>query len=120
MLATLRSEKALDDLLKLYELPHLRKPIMLAFKRIGEDKFFPFILASHFIDHNIHALKIVQKIGEPILPYLLRLLTKPSVYPQQDVLSLIVSMGTQTIQVELHVYRKKLPGVDHFLNQHGI
>ncbi len=117
LLAHMRSEKVLDDLLALYHLPNLRKPILLAFKRVGESVFFPFILGAWFIDRNQLAEKIIVKIGQPILPYLVKLLNRTSVYAPEQVASMLRKIGPQSVMTDLAAYNRKIPAITTLLKE---
>lgn len=75
LLANLKSRLALPKLVGLYRSPKLRKPIMVAFKQLGEDVFFEYIVNLFFSSTQAKkslAEEIILKVGKFIVPSLIR------------------------------------------------
>ncbi len=75
LLGSLRSTQSLPRFLNLYGNAKLKKPILVAFKRIGEDVFFEFIIRSYLKSSDQlskRAEEIILKIGRHIVPHLVK------------------------------------------------
>ena len=78
LLGLMRCSKAVPSLIKLYDQPSLKRLIMVSLFRIGEEEAYPLIvealLQSDSYSEDL-VKSIINKIGKPILPYLLHRLT---------------------------------------------
>ena len=75
LLGQMKSAGALPKLLGLYSDPKIKKLVLVAFKNVGEDKFFDFIIRSYLYgekNSRLRALEVIQKVGKFLVPSLIK------------------------------------------------
>lgn len=108
-LGRLKSRKAIPRLVAEFEKPNLRRLILYTLSQIGETECFTFLVKTVLDDtqkSQVMAEKVVIKIGKPILPYLVRALTKPNI-EKKKLISLIKKIGPEPIMDKIHELASK-------------
>ena len=109
MLAWMKSKRAISSYLKIIDSPGVTRVILAALKIMGINETFPVIIKA--ISHNNQvvaekAVKLMLKIGRPILPYLVRGLANPE-NNRKLMLRIIEKIGPELIMNDIHIFAEK-------------
>ena len=111
MLGVMRSTKAIPSLIKAFQIPRLRRLILLSISKIGKETAYPLLveaLDSTSFQVALQAKEAVLRIGPPILPYLVRTLASGSPNPSL-LLDLIEKLGALTVIRQIRQEAKRNP-----------
>ncbi|MGE4170447.1 MAG: HEAT repeat domain-containing protein [Candidatus Margulisiibacteriota bacterium] len=107
MLGMMNSKKSIPHLIHLFEHSGLRRLILYTLARLGEDEVAPqLIKALSHPDQALMAKALIVKMGTPMLPFLLKALTKKSSL-RPTLLGLIERIGPQKAMPILHKLAQK-------------
>ena len=108
--------KIIPRLIKLYEKPSLRRLILYSIKLIGKRQSFSFIV--RLLNHPSlcdQSVKIIVKIGPPILPHLIIALAKPG-FSKSQLVHLIGKIGPEKVMDKLCILATKDPEIDGLIS----
>lgn len=109
LLGERKSKDAIPYLVRMFEKPKLRRWILYTLYHIGEKEAYPFIirvLGNPSRALNSTAEQMIQKIGAPILPYLVKTLEKKT-NNSKKILQLMVRIGPEKVMPQVHALAKK-------------
>ncbi len=117
LLGLMKNKRALAPLLKQFDEPSIRKIILSAFKNIGKEASFIFLIDSlawknRGLQHQSE--EAILRIGKPILKHLIRGLVKHRAGDRTKILQLIEKIDPEEAMSDIGKLVKKDPALDDF------